>query len=93
MTVSPARRRATAPAARRPTVKSRAPTALAARHEQYSDFGNTTKPKIAVKYHPTKWLMFRGSFSQSFKAPDLDAFEGPDHHGVATLEAQHLLSY
>lgn len=44
---------------------------LAVRHEDYSDFGTTTKPKIAAAYRPTKWLMLRGSFSQSFKAPDL----------------------
>ncbi len=44
---------------------------LAGRHEDYSDFGTTLKPKVAVAYRPTKWLMLRGSFSQSFKAPDL----------------------
>jgi len=44
---------------------------LAARWEDYSDFGETTKPKVALAYRPTKWLMLRGSYSQSFKAPDL----------------------
>jgi len=44
---------------------------LAARFEDYSDFGTTTKPKVALGYKPTKWLMLRGSYSQSFKAPDL----------------------
>ena len=44
---------------------------LAGRYEDYSDFGTTTKPKVAVAWRPTKWLMMRGSFSQSFKAPDL----------------------
>jgi len=44
---------------------------LAARYEDYSDFGTTTKPKVAVGWRPTKWLMLRGSFSESFKAPDL----------------------
>jgi iron complex outermembrane receptor protein len=44
---------------------------LAGRWEHYSDFGNTTKPKIAAGWRPTKWLMLRGSYSQSFKAPDL----------------------
>jgi iron complex outermembrane receptor protein len=44
---------------------------LAGRFEDYSDFGNTTKPKVAVSYKPTDWLLLRGSFSQSFKAPDL----------------------
>ncbi len=44
---------------------------LAARHEEYSDFGNTTKPKIALGWKPVNWLMLRGSYSESFKAPDL----------------------
>lgn len=44
---------------------------LAARFEDYSDFGQTTKPKVALGYRPTSWLMLRGSYSQSFKAPDL----------------------
>ena len=44
---------------------------LAARWEDYSDFGRTTKPKVAAGWRPAKWLMVRGSFSQSFKAPDL----------------------
>jgi outer membrane receptor protein involved in Fe transport len=45
---------------------------LAARNEQYSDFGNTTKPKVALAWRPAKWLILRGSFSESFKAPDLE---------------------
>lgn len=44
---------------------------LAARYEDYSDFGTTTKPKIALGYRPASWVLLRGSFSQSFKAPDL----------------------
>lgn len=44
---------------------------LAARYEDYSDFGTTTKPKVAVAYRPNKWLMVRGSYSESFRAPDL----------------------
>ncbi|MEY2879390.1 MAG: hypothetical protein RLZZ15_1770 [Verrucomicrobiota bacterium] len=44
---------------------------LAARHEEYSDFGNTTKPKVALGWKPVSWLMLRGSYSESFKAPDL----------------------
>ncbi len=44
---------------------------LAARFEDYSDFGTTTKPKIALAYRPNKWLLLRGSYSESFRAPDL----------------------
>lgn len=48
---------------------------LAGRYEDYSDFGTTTKPKIGAKYHLPSTavadVLLRGSFSQSFKAPDL----------------------
>ena len=44
---------------------------LAGRFEEYSDFGSTTKPKIALSYRPAQWLLLRASFGQSFLAPNL----------------------
>jgi Outer membrane receptor for ferrienterochelin and colicins len=44
---------------------------VAGRFEEYSDFGSTTKPKVAWSYRPTEWLLLRSSFGQSFHAPDL----------------------
>ena len=48
---------------------------LAVRHEDYNDFGKTTKPKYALIYKlPTNRIVdiaLRGSYSESFKAPDL----------------------
>jgi iron complex outermembrane recepter protein len=44
---------------------------LAARREEYSDFGETTKPKIGMAWKALPWLLLRGTFSQAFKAPDL----------------------
>jgi iron complex outermembrane receptor protein len=44
---------------------------LAARYEDYSDFGDTTKPKIGIKVEPVEGLLLRGAFGQSFRAPDL----------------------
>lgn len=41
----------------------------AVRHDDYSDFGSTTNPKVTAKYQPTEWLMFRGSYNTSFRAP------------------------
>jgi iron complex outermembrane receptor protein len=41
------------------------------RHDNYSDFGNSTNPKIAVRYEPTKSLVLRGSASTGFRAPSL----------------------
>ncbi|MDP3071688.1 MAG: TonB-dependent receptor [Opitutaceae bacterium] len=44
-----------------------------ARHERYSDFGNTTKPKIGLNWRPLSWLMLRGSYNEGFMAPSLAA--------------------
>ena len=44
---------------------------LAARYEDYSDFGTTTKPKVAVKYRPMEEVIFRASYGESFLAPNL----------------------
>ncbi len=47
----------------------------AVRHEDYSDFGNTTKPKFGAKIRlpDTRYinLLLRGSYSESFQAPPL----------------------
>lgn len=48
---------------------------LAVRHEKYSDFGDTTKPKFGAKLqlpkNPYFGVLLRGSLSQSFAAPNL----------------------
>ncbi len=44
---------------------------LAARYEDYSDFGTTTKPKIAAKFRAHESLILRASFGESFLAPNL----------------------
>ncbi len=43
----------------------------AVRHESYSDFGETTKPKLAAVYRPLPELLLRASFGESFLAPNL----------------------
>lgn len=47
---------------------------FAGRYEQYSDkgFENKMRPKVGVKIRPVNWLVLRGSYSEAFKAPDLD---------------------
>ena len=42
---------------------------LAGRAEHYSDFGDSTNPKIGVRYVPFETLTIRGTWSKSFKAP------------------------
>jgi outer membrane receptor protein involved in Fe transport len=44
-----------------------------ARHEHYSDFGDTTKPKFGLNWRPAAWLMLRGSYNEGFMAPSLAA--------------------
>jgi iron complex outermembrane receptor protein len=44
---------------------------LAARHDRYSDFGNTTNPKVGLRYQPTKEVLLRGSYNKGFRAPTL----------------------
>ena len=44
---------------------------LAARHEDYSDFGSTTTGKIAARYDFTDHFALRGAFSTGFRAPAL----------------------
>ena len=44
-----------------------------ARFEKYSDFGDTTKPKVGLNWRPVSWLMLRGSYNEGFMAPSLAA--------------------
>jgi len=43
----------------------------AVRYDDYSDFGNTTNPKLAVRWAPIESLAFRGSWGTGFRAPSL----------------------
>ncbi len=44
---------------------------IAARFDHYSDFGNTTNPKVTLRYQPTTGLLLRGSAGTGFRAPTL----------------------
>jgi outer membrane receptor protein involved in Fe transport len=44
---------------------------LAARYESPSDFDSTLKPKIGLRWEPTEGLLFRASYTEGFKAPNL----------------------
>ena len=41
------------------------------RHESYSDFGATTKPKYGINWRPLPWVIVRASYNQGFHAPNL----------------------
>jgi hypothetical protein len=42
---------------------------LAMRRDDYSVIGATTNPKVAFRYQPASWLLFRGSANKGFLAP------------------------
>ncbi|MBI2513966.1 MAG: TonB-dependent receptor [Opitutae bacterium] len=44
---------------------------LAGRFEHFSIFGQTTKPKASLLWNPARWLKFRASVAESFRAPNL----------------------
>ncbi len=44
---------------------------VAGRFDDYSDFGNTTNPKVALRWTPTDALAFRASWGTGFRAPSL----------------------
>jgi iron complex outermembrane receptor protein len=45
--------------------------ALSVRHDDYSDFGQTTNPKIAFRWQPAKAFLARASYGKGFRAPTL----------------------
>jgi len=51
---------------------------IAARYDDYSDFGNTFNPKFALRWEPIKQLMFRTTYSTGFRAPTLWEADGPN---------------
>jgi iron complex outermembrane receptor protein len=44
---------------------------FATRFDDYSDAGNTTNPKLGLRYQPGKQVLLRGSASTGFRAPTL----------------------
>lgn len=52
-------------------VRSQLRVGIAARHENFSDFGGTTNEKLTLRYSPAKPLVFRGAVSTGFRAPSL----------------------
>lgn len=51
---------------------------LAARYEEYNDFGSTANPKLGIRWSPIDSLALRASYGTSFKAPLLAEINGED---------------
>ena len=59
---------------------------LAARYDDYTDFGDTANPKIALRWQPSKTLLLRGSWGTGFRAPTLyDLFTPQQQGGVTAI--------
>jgi len=63
-----------------PILKSLDITA-AARYDKYSDFGNTTNPKVSFRFQPNKVVLLRGSYSTGFRAPSLYELNAAQTYG------------
>ncbi|MCU0764578.1 MAG: TonB-dependent receptor, partial [Burkholderiaceae bacterium] len=50
---------------------------IALRFDDYSDFGSTTNPKLALRWQPVSSLLARGSWSEGFRAPPLYSLSEP----------------
>jgi len=50
---------------------------IAGRHEDYSDFGGTSHPKVGVNWSPAEGWMVHASYGTSFRAPLLSELVGP----------------
>ncbi|WP_166422039.1 TonB-dependent receptor [Paraglaciecola sp. 20A4] len=76
---------------------------LAARYESYSDVGDISTPKVALAWAVSDDLMFRGSWSEGFKAPNLEVLNAgemaryltfPDYiYCEAAVRAEQISGY
>ncbi len=44
---------------------------FAARHDRYSDYGNSTTPKLGLKWNATPEILMRSTYAAGFRAPTL----------------------
>lgn len=69
---------------------------VAVRYDSYSDFGDSTSPKVSLRYHPIDSLTFRASYGEGFRAPSLaiinqqDAFSADSVSDPATCASLGL---
>ena len=57
---------------------------LAGRYENYSDFGEVAKPKVAVAWDIVQGLRVRGSYSEGFRAPNLEQVNATQYARLAS---------
>ncbi|NSX31808.1 TonB-dependent receptor [Brevundimonas vesicularis] len=57
---------------------------LAGRYEHYSDFGDVAKPKIAMAWDLVEGVRVRGSYSEGFRAPNLEQTNAAQYGRLST---------
>jgi len=57
---------------------------LAGRFEDYSDFGSVAKPKVAIAWDVIDGLRLRGSYSEGFRAPNLEQVNATQYARLAS---------
>jgi iron complex outermembrane receptor protein len=55
---------------------------LALRYDEYDDFGNSTNPKVALRWRPLDTLLLRASWGTGFRAPPLYSLYRPQSSGA-----------
>ena len=55
---------------------------VAVRYDDYSDVGNTTNPKVTLRWQPNNQFLGRASYSTGFLAPSLQQLYIPNRNGV-----------
>jgi iron complex outermembrane receptor protein len=50
---------------------------LAARYDDYNDFGTTVNPKVSIAFRPLDTLLLRGSYGTGFRAPEMEVLYEP----------------
>ena len=57
---------------------------IAGRYEHYSDFGDVAKPKVAIAWDIVDGLRVRGSYSEGFRAPNLEQVNATQYARLAS---------
>jgi len=69
----------------RPQAGDRLAITLAARYDDYNDFGHKSTPQVGVEWRPDETLLIRGSYSRAFKAPALYQLHGATFSSPGTI--------
>jgi iron complex outermembrane receptor protein len=56
---------------------------IAVRHDDYSDFGTTTNPKVGLRYTPNRNVLLRATYGTGFLAPSLYQLWSPNISGAS----------